>query len=83
MSSDNGLESTYKVCFKSKYTPGMDQLYTYKSKDMLEEGQVAWIVDWISGEPKKVRVIKVDPTYDTKAEKRFGTLAEVFQREPE
>jgi len=72
---------TIKVCFKAKYTPELDKLYTYKTKDLVKEGQIIWVID-SEGKPKRVRVIKIDKEYDKATEERFGTLAEAFAEKP-
>ena len=72
-----------KVCFKAKYNPRMDRLYTYKieADAEIEEGQILWVIDR-EGQPKRVRLIRIDKEYDVKTEERFGELAEAYTEEP-
>jgi len=66
---------TVKVTFAAEYVPGLDTLFTYKTSDSFTPGDIAWTER--NGEVSKVQVVSIDKEYDTKAEERFGTLAEV------
>lgn len=69
-------------CVYSLNPTERDLRYTFETADDIAAGDIAWVIDRYTNEPKRVQVESVDVEYDEKAAKRFNGLRPLYKDKP-